>query len=68
MLWQVHEPHIAKSDFPQFPDGVWVWSAALIAVASVFGRLRAEALKREKPEKSEREHCAAWLAGIYWEL
>ena len=22
MLWQVHERHIAKSDFPQFPDGV----------------------------------------------
>ena len=20
MLWQVHEHHIAKSDFPQFPD------------------------------------------------
>jgi hypothetical protein len=20
MLWQVHERHIAKSDFPQFPD------------------------------------------------
>ena len=22
MLWQVHECHIAKSDFPQFPDAV----------------------------------------------
>ena len=29
MLWQVHEPHIAKSDFPQFPDEAALSSSSL---------------------------------------
>ena len=24
MLWLIHERHIAKSDFPQFPDGIYI--------------------------------------------